>query len=45
MPIHKNDFLGNNMITRFNRCAMLGLLSVFLLISAAWGGGVWLYEG
>ena len=33
------------MITRLYHCAMLGLLSVFLLISAAWGGGVWLYEG
>jgi long-chain fatty acid transport protein len=33
------------MITRLYHCAMLGLLSVFLLISTAWGGGVWLYEG
>ena len=33
------------MSTRFYHCAMLGLLIVFLLISRAWGGGVWLYEG
>jgi long-chain fatty acid transport protein len=33
------------MITRLYHCAMLGLLSVFLFISTAWGGGVWLYEG
>jgi long-chain fatty acid transport protein len=45
MPIHNNDFSGNNMITRFYHCVRLALLSVFLLISTAWGGGVWLYEG
>jgi len=33
------------MITRFYHCARLALLIVFLHIPAAWGGGVWLYEG
>ncbi len=33
------------MITRSYHCVLLALFSVFLLIPAAWGGGVWLYEG
>jgi long-chain fatty acid transport protein len=32
------------MITRFCHCALLALFSVFLLVPAAWGGGIWLYE-
>jgi long-chain fatty acid transport protein len=34
----------NEMITRFCHCALLALFSVFLLVPAAWGGGIWLYE-
>ena len=33
------------MITRFYHCARLAISIVFLHIPAAWGGGVWLYEG
>jgi long-chain fatty acid transport protein len=33
------------MIARSYYCFLLALLSVFLSAPAAWGGGVWLYEG
>ncbi len=33
------------MIPKFYYRLLLALFSVFLLIPAAWGGGVWLYEG
>jgi len=45
MPIHNNDFSGNNMIPRCFHCVLLALLGVFLFIPAAWAGGLWLYEG
>ena len=45
MPIQNNDFSGRNMIRRFYHCALLAILITFLHIPAAWGGGVWLYEG
>ena len=32
------------MIIRLYHCALLAILIVFLHISPAWGGGVWLYE-
>lgn len=44
MPIHNNDFSGNNIIRRFHHCVLLAILSVFLLVPAAWGAGLWLYE-
>ncbi len=44
MPIDNNDFSGNNMIPRSYHCVLLALFSVFLLVPAAWGGGLILYE-
>jgi long-chain fatty acid transport protein len=45
MPIQNNDFSGRNMIRRFYHYALFAILITFLHIPAAWGGGVWLYEG
>ena len=44
MPNH-TDFSGNMTIRRFHHCLLLAIFSVFLIVPAAWGGGVWLYEG
>ncbi len=44
MPSNTN-FSRKNMIARSYYCVLLALFSVFLLIPAAWSGGVWLYEG
>ena len=33
------------MMPRSYQCVLLALFSVFFIVSAAWGGGVWLYEG
>jgi long-subunit fatty acid transport protein len=43
MPTHTN-FSRKNMIPRSYHCALLALFSVFLLVPAAWGAGLWLYE-
>jgi long-chain fatty acid transport protein len=43
MPNH-TGFSGNNMIPRFYPWVLWALFIVFLFVSSAWGGGVWLYE-
>ena len=43
MPNHTN-FSGKNMIPRSYHWVLSALLSVFLLVPAAWGAGLWLYE-
>ena len=44
MPNH-TAFSARKTILRWYHCALSAIASVFLLIPAAWGGGVWLYEG
>ena len=43
MPNHTN-FSGKSMIPRSLHWVLLALFSVFLLVPAAWGAGLWLYE-
>jgi len=43
MPNHTN-FSGKNMIPRSYHRVLLALFSVLLLVPAAWGAGLWLYE-
>jgi long-chain fatty acid transport protein len=43
MPNHTN-FSSKNMIPRSYHWVLLALFSVFLLVPAAWGAGLWLYE-
>lgn len=44
MPIYNNDISENNMIRRFHICVLVVIFSAFLLVPAAWGAGLWLYE-
>jgi long-chain fatty acid transport protein len=43
MPNH-TAFSASKTILRWYHCVLSAIASVFLLVSAAWGGGVWLYE-
>ena len=44
MP-NQTNFSGNKTVVRFFHWVVLSLLGVFLLAPAAWGAGLWLYEG